>query len=84
MTTLAYSSGVIAAKPLLVASRLYHGGVLHLLKHVDICLALFLSLLLIIEVDAWGVNVKVRGDDHLGLIDKEERRVAHQTVHAHP
>ena len=69
---LAYPSSVIAAKPLLVASRSYHGGIPHLLKHIDVRLALFLGSLLVVEVDAWSIEVKVRGDDRLSPIDEEE------------
>lgn len=49
--TLTYLSSMIAAKSLLVAGRSHHGGVPHLLKHVDIHLALFLDPLLTIELD---------------------------------
>jgi hypothetical protein len=69
---LAYPYSVIAMKPLLVADRSYHGGVLHLLEHVDVRLALFLGPLLIIEVDAQSAEVKVGGDDCLNPIDEEE------------
>ena len=82
--TLAYLSSVIAAKPLLVASRSHHGSVLHLLEHVNIHLALFLILLLIIEVDSWSVKVEVRGDDCFSPIDEEEGGVPHLAVHARP
>jgi hypothetical protein len=58
---LAYPYSVIAMKPLLVADRSYHGGVLHLL-----------GPLLIIEVDAQSAEVKVGGDDCLNPIDEEE------------
>ena len=70
--TLAYPSSVIAVRPLLVAGRSHHGGVLHLLEHVDICLAFFLGPLLVIEVDMWGVKIEVEGDDCLRPIDEEE------------
>ena len=81
---LAYPSGVIVAKSLLVAGRLHHSSVPYLLEHVNVHLALFLGLLLIIEVDARGIIVEVSGDDHLSPIDEEERCVPHRAVHAHP
>ena len=81
---LAYRSGMIAVKPLLVADRLHHGGVPHLLEHVNVRLALFLSLLLVVEVGAQSVEVKVRGDDRLSHVDKEEGDVPHRAVHARP
>ena len=74
---LVYPLGVIAAKSLLVAGRSHHDGVLHLLEHVDVRLELFLSSLLIVEVDMWGIEVKVRGDDRLSPVDKEEGGVPH-------
>ena len=49
---LAYPSGVIATKSLLVAGRPHHSGVMLLFEHVDVCLVLFLCSLLVIEVDA--------------------------------
>ena len=82
--TLTYLSGVIEVKSLLVAGRSHHGGVLLFFKHVDIRLALFFCSLLIIEVDAWGVEVEVRGNDRLSPVDEEEGGVPYQTVHAHP
>ena len=81
---LTYPSSVIAVKSLLVASRSHHGGVPHLLEHVDVHLALFLSLLLIVEVDAWGIEVEVRGDECLSPVDVEERCVPYRMIHAHP
>jgi hypothetical protein len=59
--TLAYPSSVIVMKPLLVAGRSHHGGVPHLLKHVDVRLALFLGPLLIVEVDAQSAEVRSEG-----------------------
>ena len=81
---LAYPSGMIATKPLLVDSRSHHGGVPHLLEHVDVYLALFLGLLLIISVDTQCVEVKVGGDDRLSPIDEEQGGVPRRVVHAHP
>ena len=49
---LAYPSGMIAMKSLLVAGRPHHGNVLLFLEHVNIHRALFLHSLLIIKVDA--------------------------------
>jgi len=60
---LAYPSTMILMKSLLVASRPHHGSLLLFFEHVNVHLALFLCLLLIIEVDAQSVVVKVRGDD---------------------
>ena len=80
--TLTYPSGVIAMKSLLVADRPHHSGVLLFFKHVDIRLALFLSLLLIVEVDAWSVEVEVGGDDYLSPVDEEEGGVVRGVVHA--
>ena len=74
---LAYPSSVIEAKPLLVAGRSHHGGVLHLLEHVDIRLMLFHGLLLIVEVDARSVEVEVGGVDRLSPLDEEEGVVPH-------
>ena len=65
-----YPSGVVAAKSLLVASRSHHDSVPYLLEHVDVRLALFFSPLLIVEVDACGVEVEVGGDDRLGTIEQ--------------
>ena len=45
---------------------------MYLLEHVNVCLALFLGSLLVVEVDAWSIEVKVRGDDRLSPIDEEE------------
>jgi hypothetical protein len=70
--TLAYPSSMTAVKPLLVADRSHHGGVPHLLEHVDIRLVLFFSSLLVVEVDARSVEVEVGGDDRLSPIDLEE------------
>ena len=75
--TLVYPLGVIATKSLLVAGRSQHDGVPHLLEHVDVRLALFLGSLLIVEVDTWGIEVEVRGDDRLSPVDKEEGGVPH-------
>ena len=69
--TLKYPSGVIAVKSQLVADRSHHDGVPHLLEHVDVCLTLFLSSLLVIEVEAWGIEVEVRGNDCLSPVDEE-------------
>ena len=63
---------MIAAKPLLVAGGSHHGDIPHLLKHVDVHLALFLGLLLVVEVDVWSVKVEVGGEDRLCPIDEEE------------
>jgi hypothetical protein len=60
--TLIYPSGVIATESLLVAGKPYHSSVPLFLEHVDVCLALFLCSLLIVEVDARSVKVEVRGD----------------------
>jgi hypothetical protein len=69
---LTYLSSVIVVKSLLVADKSHHDSVLHLLKHVDVCLALFLGSLLIIEVDTRGIEVEVGGDDRLSSVDEEE------------
>ena len=79
---LAYLSGVIAMKSLLVASRPYHCGVSFFFEHVDVRLALFLCSLLVIEVDTWSIEIKVEGDDHLSPVDEEEGGVPCQAVHA--
>ena len=73
----AYLSGMIAVKPLLVADGSHHDGIPHLLEHVDVCLMLFLSPSLIVEVDAQSIKVEVGGDDRLCLVDEEEGGVAH-------
>ena len=70
--TFTYPSGVIATKTLLVASGSHHGGILHL-KHVDIHLALFLSPLLIVEVDTQSIEVECWCGTHR-IPCKEERR----------
>ena len=75
--TLTYLSGVIEVKSLLVAGRSHHGGVPQLLEHVDVYPTLFLSSLLVVEVDAWGVEVEVGGDDYLRCIDNEEGGIPH-------
>jgi hypothetical protein len=82
--TLVYPSGVIATESLLVAGKPCHSGVPLFLEHVDVCLALFLCSLLVIEVDVRSVEVKVRGDDHLSPIDEEEGGVPRRAVHACP
>ena len=66
--TLVYPSGMVAAKSLLVASRSHHSSVPYLLEHVNVCLVLFFSPLLVVEVDAWGVEVEVGGDDRLSPV----------------
>ena len=81
---LAYLSSVIAIKSLLVASRLHHDSVPLFFEHVDIHLALFLCSLLIVEVDAWSIKVKVGGDDCLSPIDDEEGGVPCRAVHMRP
>jgi len=68
--TIVYPSSVVAAKSLLVASRSHHSSVLYLLEHVNICLVLFFSSLLVVEVDAWGVEVEVGGDDRLSPVEQ--------------
>ena len=55
--TLAYPFGVIATKSLLVADRPHHDGVMLFFEHVDVCLALFLCSLLVVEVDAWMMKM---------------------------
>ena len=79
---LAYPSGMIATKSLLVASRPHHGGVSLFFEHVDVRLALFLCSLLIIEVDMRSIEVEVRGDDCLSPVDEEEGGVPCRAVHA--
>ena len=80
--TLVYSSSVIATKSLLLAGRPHHDGVPLFFEHVDVYLALFLCSLLVVEVDAWSIEVEVRGDDYLSLVDEEEWGVPHRAVHA--
>jgi len=70
--TFVYPFGMIAAKPLLVAGGSHHGCISHLLKLVDVHLALFLGLLLIVEVNSWSIEVKVKGEDRFCPINKEE------------
>ena len=82
--TLTYSFGMRAVKSLQVAGRPHHGGVPHLLEHVDIRLALFLSPLLIVEVDAWSIEIEVGGNERHSPIDEEEWGVPHGAVHACP
>ena len=69
---------------MLIPGGQYDGGVFLLLEHVDIHLALFLGLLLVLEVDVWSVDVKVGWEDRLCPIDEEEGGVPHRTVHACP
>ena len=76
---LVYPFGVIAAKSLLVASRSHHSSVLYLLEHVNVCLVLFFSSLLVVEVDAWGVEVEVRGDDRLSPVEQFMLVLRHQS-----
>lgn len=65
--------GIVVAEPLLIPSGLYNDtGVPDLLKHVDVRLALLLSLPLVIEADLRGFEVKVRRDDRFSPIDEEE------------
>ena len=66
---LMYPSGVVAPKSLLVARRSHHSSVPYLLEHVNVFLVLFFSPLLVVEVDAWGVEVEVGGDDRLSPIE---------------
>ena len=81
---LAYPSTVIAMKSLLVADRPHHSSVLLFFEHVNIHLALFIRSLLVIEVDAWGVEVEAGGDDRLRPVDEEEGCVPHRTIHTCP
>ena len=75
---------MITVKSLVVANRSHHSSVLYLLEHVNVCLVLFFSSLLVVEVDAWGVEVEVGGDDCLSPIDEEEGGVPYRAVHARP
>lgn len=68
-----YPSSMVAIESLLIPSGPYDGSVLFLLELVDIRLALLLGLSLIVEMAMGCVDVKVRGDDTLIPIDKEER-----------
>jgi hypothetical protein len=45
---------------------------------------LLLGPLLLVEEDAGGDEVQVKGDDHLGPIDEEEGHVPIETVHTRP
>lgn len=68
-------SSVVATQSLLILGRPYDGGVLLHLEHVDVRLALLLSLLLVVEMNEGRVEVKVKGDDCLSPIDEEESGV---------
>ena len=45
---------------------------------------MFLGLLLIVQVDAWGVKVEVREDECLSPIDEEEGGVTGRVVYTCP
>ena len=82
--TLAYPSSVIATKSLLVAGTPHHDGVPLFFEHADVYLALFLYSLLVVEVDAWSIEIKVGGNERHSPIDEEEWGVPHGAVHACP
>ena len=66
---------MITVKSLVVANRSHHSSVSYLLEHVNVHVALFLSSLLVVEADTWGIIVVVGRDDRLNPIDKEEWHV---------
>ena len=73
--TLTYPSGVVAMQSMLIPGGPYDSGVLFLFEHVDVRLALLLGPLLLVEVDTGGVEVQIRGDDRISLVDEEEGHV---------
>lgn len=69
---LTYSSRLVVVKPLLIRGGLDNYGIPGLPKHINVCLALLLIMLLVIEADPGGAKVKVERHDDLHSIDKEE------------
>lgn len=69
---------------MLIPGRPYDGGVLLLLEHVDIRLALLLGLLLVVQTNVRHIEVTIKGDDYLSLLDEEEGGVTSRVVHTNP
>lgn len=75
---------MVAAESLLAPGRPHDGSIPNLLEHVDIRLALFLCLILVVGPNPRGVKIEVRRDGSFGTVYKEEGCETGQSVYAHP